>query len=209
MVDPKVLPRAHRPHRPHQAALVTNSYTVVKHQRGLRGQPWSLRKPELHPKVRPGDGCEETFETTTGSSQDKIWSQFDLKMLILLMFFVGPPSVTQHATMVCFSMVREQWLKVDICVVFFFRFYLLFYYEMRYAWVHAPFEKKYLISPSLTARGSVFGLKKLATKICSPAVQSRQGVPSFASGHGRVPVRFRITGCCIRVRHFKSPQEKK
>ena len=80
---------------------------------------------------------------------------------------------------------------------------------MRYAWVHAPFEKKYLISPSLTARGSVFGLKKLATKICSPAVQSRQGVPSFASGHGRVPVRFRITGCCIRVRHFKSPQEKK
>ena len=126
MVDPKVLPRAHRPHRPHQAALVTNSYTVVKHQRGLRGQPWSLRKPELHPKVRPGDGCEETFETTTGSSQDKIWSQFDLKMLILLMFFVGPPSVTQHATMVCFSMVREQWPKVDICVVFFSGFIYFF-----------------------------------------------------------------------------------
>ena len=49
--------------------------------------------------------------------------------------------------------------------------YPLLYYNMRHACVHAP--------PSLMTSGSVFGLKKLATKICSPAVQSRQGVPQW------------------------------
>ena len=71
--------------------------------------------------------------------------------------------------------------------------------------------KRHIASHQASRQSGSERPRKLGNKnLLLEAVQSRQGVPSFAScGHGRVPVRFRITGCSIRVRHFKSPQEKK
>lgn len=64
---------------------------------------------------------------------------------------------------------------------------------MRYACVHAP--------PSLMTSGSVFGLKKLVTKICSPAVQSRQGVPKWQA------LQMEMAACLFDSRSLDAASE--